>query len=92
MVGSKLQPGESAPEFGLDYLDSDNEEMKVMRLSDSAGSVRLLSVVNSLDTPVCHLETYRFEDARPQEIQLYTISMDLPFAQARWHQQEGVSH
>ncbi len=95
VVGSKLQPDDTAPEFELDYFDSENEEMKVIRLSDSAGSVRLLSVVNSLDTSVCHVETHRFEDARPdlpQDVQLYTISMDLPFAQARWHQQEDVSH
>ena len=94
VVGGKLQPGDEAPEFELDYFDSENE-MVTVRLSDSAGSVRLLSVVNSLDTPVCHVETHRFEDSRPDlppDIQLYTISMDLPFAQARWHQQEGVSH
>ena len=53
VVGGKLQPGDEAPEFELDYFDSENEEMVTVRLSDSAGSVRLLSVVNSLDTPVC---------------------------------------
>ena len=66
-----------------------------MRLSDSAGNVRLLSVVNSLDTPVCHVETHRFEDSRsdlPPDVRVYTISMDLPFAQARWRQTENVSH
>jgi thiol peroxidase len=95
VVGGKLQPGDKAPEFELDYFDSENEEMVMVRLSESAGSVRLLSVVNSLDTPVCQVETHRFEDSRPDlppDVQLYTISMDLPFAQARWHQQEGVSH
>jgi thiol peroxidase len=95
VVGGKLQPGDKAPEFELDYFDSENEEMVTVRLSDSAGSVRLLSVVNSLDTPVCQVETHRFEGSRPDlppEVQFYTISMDLPFAQARWHQQEGVSH
>jgi thioredoxin-dependent peroxiredoxin len=95
VVGGKLQPGDAAPEFELDYFDSENEEMKIVRLSDSAGSVRLLSVVNSLDTPVCQVETHRFEDSRPhlpQEVQIYTISMDLPFAQARWHHTENVSH
>lgn len=95
MVGGELQPGDEAPEFELDYFDSQNEEMKTMRLSDSAGGVRLLSVVNSLDTPVCHVETHRFEDSLPDlpsDVQVYTISMDLPFAQARWHQNENVSH
>jgi thioredoxin-dependent peroxiredoxin len=69
--------------------------MRTVRLSDSAGSVRLLNVINSLDTPVCHVETHRFEDSRsdlPPDVRVYTISMDLPFAQARWHQTENVSH
>src|SRR5918997_3225834 len=95
VVGGKLQPGDTAPEFELDYFDSENEEMSTVRLSESAGSVRILSVVNSLDTPVCQVETHRFEDSRPnlpQDVQIYTISMDLPFAQARWHQNEDVSH
>jgi thiol peroxidase len=95
VVGGKLKPGDAAPEFELDYFDSENEEMKTVRLSDSTGKVRLLSVVNSLDTPVCHVETHRFEDSRPDlpsDVELYTISMDLPFAQARWRQQENVSH
>ena len=95
VVGGKLKPGDAAPEFELEYFDPENEQMETVRLSDSAGEVRLLSVVNSLDTPVCHAETHRFEDARPDlppDVRLYTISMPLPFAQARWHQQEGVSH
>jgi thiol peroxidase len=95
VVGSKLQQGDTAPEFELDHFDQANEEMRTVRLSDSAGNVRLLSVVNSLDTPVCHVETHRFEDSRsdlPPDVRVYTISMDLPFAQARWHQTENVSH
>jgi len=95
VVGRKLEPGDTAPEFELDYFDSVNEEMRSVRLSDSAGSVRILNVVNSLDTPVCQVETHRFEDSRPDlptEVEIYTISMDLPFAQARWHQAENVSH
>ena len=95
VVGSKLKPGHTAPDFELDYFDPVHEEMKTVRLSDSAGSVRLLSVINSLDTPVCHTETHRFETLRtelPPDIHVYTISMDLPFAQARWHQAEDVTH
>ena len=95
VVGSKLGPGDMAPGFELDHFDQANEEMRTVRLSDSAGSVRLLNVINSLDTPVCHVETHRFEDSRsdlPPDVWIYTISMDLPFAQARWHQAENVSH
>jgi thiol peroxidase len=95
VVGSKLNPGDTAPDFELDFFDPANEEMKSVRLAESRGQVRLLNVINSLDTPVCHVETHRFEDSRaelPEEVQIYTISMDLPFAQARWHQSENVSH
>jgi thiol peroxidase len=96
VVGSKLELGDVAPDFELDYFDPAEEEMKTVQLSDTAGSVRLLNVINSLDTPVCHLETHRFEDARntdlPPDVHVYTISMDLPFAQARWHRAEDVAH
>ncbi len=95
VIGSKLKPGDMAPDFELDYFDPIQEEMKTVRLSDSTGNVRILNVINSLDTPVCHVETHRFEDSRsqlPSDVRIYTISMDLPFAQARWHQAENVSH
>ena len=69
--------------------------MRQVRLADSAGRVRLLNVVNSLDTPVCHVETRRWDALRadlPDGVTVYTISMDLPFAQARWGAAEGVEH
>jgi thiol peroxidase len=95
VVGRQLQPGDLAPDFALDYLDPTDASIRTIRLDDSAGRVRLLNVVNSLDTPVCHVETKRWETERrslPPAIQLYTISMDLPFAQARWQTAEDVSH
>lgn len=85
VIGRKLELGEPAPDFTLDHFDGD--VISTVRLSDSAGSVRLLNVVNSLDTPVCDLETRRWDELRPDlppEVVLYTISMDLPFSQARW--------
>jgi thiol peroxidase len=95
VVGRKLQVGEPAPDFTLDYLDPSDSSMRTIRLADSAGRVRLLNVVNSLDTPVCHLETRRWEELSgelPPGTRVYTISMDLPFAQARWQAAEGVAH
>jgi thioredoxin-dependent peroxiredoxin len=93
VVGKKLQPGDTAPDFALDSFDG--EAMRTVRLVDSAGNVRLLNVVNSLDTPVCHVETHRWEGLRadlPQNVCVYTVSMDLPFAQARWQGAENVAH
>ena len=95
IVGRKLQPGEMAPDFELDYFDPVASTGQTVRLADTAGKVRLLNVVNSLDTPVCHVETRRWEDLRgtlPENVVVYTLSMDLPYAQARWHTSEGVKH
>ncbi len=95
VVGKKLQPGDHAPDFTLEHVDPADGGASQVSLSDSAGHVRLLNVVNSLDTPVCHVETRQWEKLRhelPPDVRLYTISMDLPYAQARWHTAENVSH
>jgi thioredoxin-dependent peroxiredoxin len=95
VLGRKLLPGEAAPDFQLDYLDPDDSSIHHMQLADSAGAVRLLNVVNSIDTPVCHIETHRWEQISselPSDVRVYTISMDLPFALARWQSAEGVTH
>jgi thioredoxin-dependent peroxiredoxin len=95
VIGRKLQPGESAPDFALERFDADLGAITIVRLADSEGQVRLLNVVNSLDTPVCDIETQKWEERRaelPADVQLLTISMDLPFAQARWCQAADVEH
>lgn len=95
VVGRKLAPGDAAPDFALDTFDAAAGAMGTVRLADSGGTVRLLNVINSLDTPVCHVETRRWDAARadlPPDVTLYTISMDLPFAQARWQAAEGTAH
>ena len=93
VVGRKLRSGDAAPEFDLESFDG--AAMSAVRLVDSAGSVRLLNVINSIDTPVCHVETRRWEQERsalPEGVRVYTVSMDLPFALARWNAAEGVHH
>jgi thiol peroxidase len=95
VVGGRLQPGDAAPDFALEHFDPNESAIRTVRLADSAGLVRLLNVVNSLDTPVCHRETRLWESLRrdlPPDVQVYTVSMDLPFAQARWAGAEGVTH
>lgn len=94
VIGGKLLPDMTAPSFALDSFDP-AAGMRQIQLSDSAGHVRLLNVINSLDTPVCHVETQRWEKIRadlPEDVIVYTVSMDLPFAQARWQTSENVSH
>jgi thiol peroxidase len=93
--GAKLRPGDVAPDFTLDHFNPASQAMETVSLSDTAGKVRLLNVVNSLDTPVCHVETRRWENLRadlPPDVVVYTISQDLPYAQARWQTAENVQH
>jgi thiol peroxidase len=95
VLGAKLTKGMKAPEFTLDTLTADGGAIEEVSLSDSIGRIRLLNVVNSVDTSVCHVETRRWDAQLPMmgpDLLLYTISMDLPFAQGRWRQAEGVSH
>lgn len=95
VAGHKLEPGDLAPDFTLETFDPQLGALRSVRLADSAGAARLLNVVNSLDTPVCHLETQRWgalASQLPAGAIIQTISMDLPFAQARWRAAESVTH
>jgi thiol peroxidase len=95
VLGRRLEVGEAAPPFELDMLDPASGSIVRQTLADTRGRVRLLNDVNSLDTPVCAIETRRFETARaelPDDIVVLTISMDLPYAQARWNAEAGVTH
>jgi thiol peroxidase len=88
LSGNPPQVGDAAPDF--DLVASDLSHVK---LSDSAGKIRILSVVPSIDTPVCSIQTKRFNeeiDKLPENVVAYTISIDTPFAQKRWCGAEGV--
>jgi len=93
VLGPRLRPGEVAPDFALDSFDGNT--MSTVALADTSGHVRLLNVINSLDTSVCNIETRKWDRLRsdlPPNTIIYTISMDLPYAQARWQTAEAVSH
>ena len=96
VIGPRLKGGDAAPDFALDALAPGEGVPREITLATGAGRVRLLHVVNSLDTPVCHVGTHRFEQLRAADrlpgVDVYTVSMDLPFAQARWRAAEGVGH
>lgn len=82
LIGPELKAGDKAPDFQL--LKND---LSLINLSASKGKVRLFNVVPSLDTPVCDIQTRRFNDEAvnfPSHVQVYTVSCDLPFAQTRW--------
>jgi thioredoxin-dependent peroxiredoxin len=82
LTGPELKVGDKAPDFKL--IDTG---LKLVILADSKGKTRLISVVPSIDTPVCDLQTKRFNQEAsklPASVVVITVSMDLPFAQARW--------
>jgi peroxiredoxin/DNA-directed RNA polymerase specialized sigma24 family protein len=95
VIGKQLQPGETAPDFDLDYLDLTDISVHRVHLADSAGMVRLFNVVHSLESPVCRKVTRRWDALAadlPADACIYTVSMDLPQMQARWQDNEGVMH
>ena len=88
LVGQEIKVGMPAPDCEL--LDND---LKPVKLSSFRGQVVVLTSVPSLDTPVCDIETRRFNDEAASlgpEVKIVTISMDLPFAQKRWCGAAGV--
>src|SRR5690242_2809302 len=85
VAGPELHAGEAAPDFKLHQRGPDG--LKDVTLDDFAGKTLVLSVVPSLDTPVCELQTKRFDEevtTLPPGVEILTVSMDLPFAQARF--------
>jgi thiol peroxidase len=88
LVGEEVKVGATAPDAEL--VDND---LKPVKLSSYRGKTLVVAAVPSLDTPVCDLETRRFNDEAGHlggDIQMLTISMDLPFAQKRWCGAAGV--
>jgi thioredoxin-dependent peroxiredoxin len=87
LAGPELKAGDPAPDF--DVVDG---TLGPVHLADTGNKTRVFSVVPSLDTPVCDMQTKRFneEAAQLDNVDIYTISMDLPFAQKRWCGAFGV--
>jgi thiol peroxidase len=89
LLGPELKPGDKAPDFHV--VDG---TLSTVDLAKTGGKVRIVSVVPSLDTPVCDLQTKRFneEAAKLSNVDILTVSMDLPFAQKRWCGAFGVDN
>jgi thiol peroxidase len=88
LAGPEIRPGQPAPDFAAVGTD-----LKDVKLADARGKVVVLSSVPSLDTPVCDTETRRFNQEAAglgDGVEVWTISMDLPFAQKRWCGAAGV--
>jgi thioredoxin-dependent peroxiredoxin len=88
LLGDEVKVGDRAP----DFVAIDND-LGLFKFSSLKGKVVVISAVPSLDTPTCNLETRRFNEEAAnlsEDIQIITISMDLPFAQKRWCAAAGV--
>lgn len=95
VIGKQLNLGEAAPDFSLDYFDLVDMAVRRVGLADSAETVRLLNMVNSLERPICQLVTRGWEavcPVLPPLVCIYTVSMDSPEMQARWQDSAGVLH
>ena len=89
LSGHEVKPGQPAPDFAA--VDTN---LQTVRLRDAKGKVVILSSVPSLDTPVCDTETRRFNEEAAKlgaGVEVWTVSMDLPFAQKRWCSTAGAS-
>lgn len=89
LLGTELKAGDKAPDFTV--LSNDLNEVS---LADYDGKAKLIATVPSVDTGVCSEETRRFneEAANIPGVHVLTISMDLPFAQARWCAANGIEN
>ena len=88
LVGPSIKVGEAAPDFRVV-----NNALQPVTLATDAGKIRLVTVVPSIDTPVCDTMTRQFNQqaaSLPDNVVVYTISVDLPFAQKRWCGNAGI--
>ncbi len=87
LAGAEVKAGQDAPDFKIQKTD-----MSDYTLASGSGRTRIIAAVPSLDTPVCDAETRRFneEAAKLPDVEIVTVSMDLPFAQKRWCGAAGV--
>lgn len=89
LLGKEVKVGDKAPEFTAIKGD-----LSPFTLKDVEGKIKLISVVPSIDTGVCELQTIRFnkEASELKDAVIITISMDLPFAQARFCGAKGIEN
>ena len=87
IVGNEIKVGQSAPDFKV--LTND---LAPFTLKDAGDKVKIISVVPSIDTGVCELQTINFNEkaSELEDVIILTISVDLPFAQKRFCGAKGI--
>ena len=92
LAGSEVKPGQAAPDFTIHYFEGG---MKTITPADLKGKPTMLSVVPSLDTGVCAIQTKKFNEslaALGERVNAVTVSMDLPFAMNRFCGAEDIKN
>ena len=90
LVGDEVKVGDAAPDFSVL-----GDDLSAVTLADYAGKVKVICLVPSLDTPVCAVQTRRFNEelsALGDRVNALTVSCDLPFAMARFCGSEGIAN
>ena len=90
LAGEAVEVGKPLPSAVVTSTD-----LKPVNLADSSGKVRIISVVPSLDTPTCDAQTHELSEKNgglDKQIELVTVSMDLPFAQKRFASEAKISN
>ena len=89
LIGNEVKVGDKAPDFKV--LRNDLSEAT---LSDYEGKIKIISVVPSIDTGVCDAQTRKFNEiaSKLDNVQVITVSVDLPFAQKRWCAAAGLDN
>jgi len=90
LVGNPINVGDTAPDFSV--LDGG---LQAVSLNNFEGKTKLISVVPSLDTPVCDQQTRRFNEEAAKlgdDVVVLTVSVDLPFAQGRFCTTAGIEN
>lgn len=93
VLGRILKVGDKLPNFVLEYAN--DGVVKKLRLSDLGDKLKIISVVNTVRTSVCNLETHRWEESLkdlPNNCVLITVSKEDPIDQEKWKKEEGISH
>jgi thiol peroxidase len=92
LAGQEVKVGQPAPDFKIHFFDGG---LKTISLADLKGKPTILSVVPSLDTPVCATQTKKFNDelsALGDKVNALTVSLDLPFAMNRFCGAESIKN
>jgi thiol peroxidase len=92
LAGQAVKVGQQAPDFTVHYFEGG---LKAIKLAELKGKPTFISVVPSLDTPVCQTQTKKFNDqlaALKDKVNAVTISLDLPFAMNRFCGAESIKN